>query len=96
MEESGLEEMTNETEEGEDSSALPGKDVFTESDIMFAEDEGVDVHSGITPPGGDHDNLVIRTLDGEVAGDEFAQDAINYQILLGKIDTLLDKLTLDA
>jgi len=39
---------------------------------------------------------VIRTLDGEIAGDEFASDALNYQILLGKIDTLLDNLKLDA
>lgn len=39
---------------------------------------------------------VVRTLDGELVGDEFAQDAINYQILLGKIDTLLDELKLDA
>ncbi|KAG9546960.1 hypothetical protein KCU77_g20271, partial [Aureobasidium melanogenum] len=72
--------------------------VFDPSEVMFAEDEGVDVHSGTTPPQDlhDHDNLVIRTLDGEIAGDEFAQDAINYQILLGKIDNLLDKLTLDA
>ena len=38
----------------------------------------------------------IRTLDGEIAGDEFAGDAVNYQILLGKIDGLLDKLRLDA
>jgi ankyrin repeat/BTB/POZ domain-containing protein 1 len=38
----------------------------------------------------------IRTLDGEEVGDEFAQDAMNYQILLGKIDTLLEKLKLDA
>ena len=38
----------------------------------------------------------IRTLDGEIAGDEFAQDAINYQILLGKIDRLLENLELDA
>lgn len=38
----------------------------------------------------------IRTLDGEIAGDEFAGDAINYQILLGKIDSLLDRLKLDA
>lgn len=42
------------------------------------------------------EGAVIRTLDGEMAGDEFAQDAMNYQILLGKIDTLLDSLTLDA
>lgn len=39
---------------------------------------------------------VIRTLDGDIAGDEFASDAINYQVLLGKIDTLLDRLKLDA
>ena len=38
----------------------------------------------------------IRTLDGDIAGDEFAADAINYQVLLGKIDTLLEKLKLDA
>lgn len=42
------------------------------------------------PPG------AVRTLDGELAGDEFDADAINYQILLGKIDTLLDRLKLDA
>lgn len=39
---------------------------------------------------------VIRTLDGEIIGDEFLQDAQNYQILLGKIDSLLEKLNLDA
>lgn len=38
----------------------------------------------------------IRTLDGELAGDEFAADAINYQVLLGKIDALLERLKLDA
>lgn len=68
-------------------------------------DEGVDVHSGDTPPppdglAPDMEHLmntgVIRTLDGEIAGDEFSQDAMNYQILLGKIDRLLDSLKLDA
>ena len=39
---------------------------------------------------------VVRTLDGEVAGDEFAQDALNYQILLGKIETLMEGLGLDG
>jgi ankyrin repeat and BTB/POZ domain-containing protein 1 len=38
----------------------------------------------------------IRTLDGEIIGDEFLQDAQNYQILLGKIDSLLERLNLDA
>lgn len=39
---------------------------------------------------------VMRTLDGEAAEDEFASDAINYQLLLGKIDAMLDGLKLDA
>lgn len=39
---------------------------------------------------------VIRTLDGEVAGDEFERDAFNYNLLLGKIDALLENLKLDA
>ncbi|KAK5129066.1 hypothetical protein LTR85_000399 [Meristemomyces frigidus] len=39
---------------------------------------------------------VVRTLDGEIAGDEFAQDAINYQILLGKIERLMENLGLDG
>jgi ankyrin repeat/BTB/POZ domain-containing protein 1 len=41
-------------------------------------------------------NGEIRTLDGDIAGDEFAADAINYQVLLGKIDKLLERLNLDA
>ena len=67
-------------------------------------DEAIDV-SGGTPPkdeqvlAPDMEYLsggAVRTLDGDVAGDEFAQDAMNYQILLGKIDRLLDRLRLDA
>jgi ankyrin repeat and BTB/POZ domain-containing protein 1 len=38
----------------------------------------------------------VRTLDGELAGDEFAAMAVDYQILLNKIDRLLEKLKLDA
>lgn len=38
----------------------------------------------------------IRTLDGEVVEDEFDSDSINYQILLEKIDKLLERLKLDA
>jgi hypothetical protein len=38
----------------------------------------------------------VRTLDGETAEDEFASDAINYQILLQKIDAMLEGLKLDA
>lgn len=38
----------------------------------------------------------VRTLDGEVVGDEFAQDAMDYQILLGQLDVVLERLNLDA
>ncbi|KAI0487236.1 BTB/POZ domain-containing protein [Xylaria cf. heliscus] len=38
----------------------------------------------------------VRTLDGELAEDEFASDAINYQVLLQKIDIMLENLKLDA
>jgi hypothetical protein len=65
------------------------------------EDEGMDMRpADVTPPSTAGEALLqtgeVRTLDGEIAPDEFAADAINYQILLGKIDKLLQKLKLDA
>ncbi|GAB7356282.1 hypothetical protein MBLNU459_g7088t2 [Dothideomycetes sp. NU459] len=104
MEDSGLEQMTEETDEdlpNSDAPGLPSKDVFAEDALL---DEGIDVRSGSTPlrdyynpdPESYVEGGVVRTLDGEIAGDEFAQDAVNYQILLGKIDHLLDNLKLDA
>jgi ankyrin repeat and BTB/POZ domain-containing protein 1 len=69
--------------------------------VLPPEDEGIDMRpvEG-TPPVIAGETLMqtgeVRTLDGEIAGDEFAADAINYQILLGKIDKLLEKLKLDA
>lgn len=66
-------------------------------------DEAIDVSSPKPTEGNGLDavqtpflNGEIRTLDGEIAGDEFAADAINYQVLLQKIDTMLDRLKLDA
>lgn len=38
----------------------------------------------------------VRTLNGEVVEDEFASDAVNYQILLEKIDRMLERLKLSA
>ena len=78
-------------------------------DAKAPEDEGIDVSA--SPEGGHASNVApdssadieaqllsgaVRTLDGELAGDELAADAMNYQILLGKIDALLDRLKLDA
>ena len=38
----------------------------------------------------------VRTLDGDLVDDEFSADALNYQMLLGKIETLLERLELDG
>lgn len=71
------------------------------------EDEAIDMTSPAPPPSSEPPvqemsveemlaSGAVRTLDGEIAGDEQAADAANYQILLGKIDALLDRLKLDA
>ena len=81
-------------------------EVEPNTDGKLPEDEGVDVGSLPNDDAARADldfssenmmnNGTIRTLDGEIAGDELEGDAINYQILLGKIDGLLHRLKLDA
>lgn len=97
FEDSGLEDMM---EEG-DSIALNDKIPRTESSKL-QKDEDVDggsphkngdVNASLEKQG---NNENVRTLDGGMVGDELEGDAVNYQILLGKIDGLLDKLKLDA
>ncbi|PGH13346.1 hypothetical protein AJ80_06338 [Polytolypa hystricis UAMH7299] len=73
------------------------------------EDEGVDLtgdsrvgrttgspQAAITAKNEENLDPVFRALDGQIASDEFARDAANYQILLGKLDRLLERLDLDA
>jgi hypothetical protein len=50
----------------------------------------------LTATNGEDRLPVIRTLDGEIAGDEFTKDAINYQVLMEKLDQILESLNLDA
>ncbi|PPJ53328.1 hypothetical protein CBER1_00928 [Cercospora berteroae] len=89
FEDTGFDETFDET---------PADDLEEEIEKLHI-DEGVDVHTPVQA-GQSAENMdgqvVIRTLDGEIAGDEFAQDAMNYQILLGKIDTLMENLGLDG
>lgn len=104
FEDAGLEDMMDEAAEGAVEHERADTEVIEkllEEDEKMAEDEGVDVSSfpnddaaivDIINSGGG----AVRTLDGEIAGDEFARDAVNYQILLNKIDRLLDRLKLDA
>lgn len=95
FEDSGLDELMDESE-------LPANTVGS-NEVKLHEDEGIDVRGEATrlseaPDSKIHGDsgVVVRTLDGEIAGDEFAQDAMNYQILLNKIDRLLDQLELDG
>ncbi|KXS99711.1 hypothetical protein AC578_9878 [Pseudocercospora eumusae] len=92
FEDSGLDEMMEESISNE----------LTEHEKPD-DDEGVDVTPGDMPrqkqlptdleliEGG-----VVRTLDGDIAGDEFQQDAQNYKILLAKIDNMMEELGLDG
>ncbi|KAL8763171.1 MAG: hypothetical protein Q9184_000974 [Pyrenodesmia sp. 2 TL-2023] len=101
FEEMGMEDMMDE-EGGKDGGEGVGEDKEEEGleagfDGLRLGEPTSDENKG---EGSEGDVLqmsgAIRTLDGEIAGDEFASDAINYQILLGKIDGLLDGLKLDA
>ncbi len=99
FEDTGLEDMM------EEEPAVP-TEVEPSRDGKLANDEGVGVGS---IPNGDAargdvevsaDSMVksssIRTLDGEMVGDELEGDAINYRVLLMKINALLERLKLDA
>lgn len=89
FEDSGLDEMMDE----EAAIKLAEKDLGLPVDELSLEDNK---HEQVVPVEQQIAAGAIRTLDGEPVGDEFLQDAQNYQILLGKIDSLLEKLNLDA
>ncbi|KAL4782694.1 hypothetical protein BJX76DRAFT_331935 [Aspergillus varians] len=59
---------------------------------------GNQLHEPMAPSAvdGQDPSPIIRTLDGEVADDEFRKDAINYEILMNKLDQILESLNLDA
>ena len=91
FEDSGLDEMMDENAAiklAEKDLGLPAEDSYLEGEKQESY-ENIPVEQQIAAG-------AIRTLDGEPVGDEFLQDAQNYQILLGKIDGLLERLNLDA
>jgi hypothetical protein len=93
FEDSGLDEMMDENAA---LNASQGDIVDAMGD--FALEDKIQAQEGVVQAAVEQQMAagVIRNLDGEEVGDEFAQDAMNYQILLGKIDTLLERLNLDA
>lgn len=91
FEDSGLDEMMDE------DAAIKAS---TESDLADAigdvslVDQSAD--EATVPIGQQIAAGAIVNLDGDPVSDEFLQDAMNYRILLGKIDTLLEQLNLEA
>ena len=90
--------------EGDETNVTAAGDAHAANVLQKPESVDFDIKSTKSPAGShtladiEHQliNGTIRTLDGELAGDEMEQDAINYQILLDKIEKLLERLKLDA
>ncbi|KJX95648.1 ankyrin repeat and BTB/POZ domain-containing protein [Zymoseptoria brevis] len=95
FEDAGLDEIMDEerrwVQAEEDGGSSDEEGAETRAHANDASTAGRNEHAIDGAAGG-----VVRTLDGEIAGDEFAQDAMNYQILLGKIETLMEGLGLDG
>lgn len=104
FEDAGLEDMLDDELDGEAAAAVSGFDGGNLDEAAAKEAPGSGPQDANEQTINDRaiaeakveGNAIVRTLDGDDAGDEFAEDAMNYQILLGKIDTLLDKLSLDG
>jgi hypothetical protein len=78
-------EQPNGTTEGDMASEIMTEKTLDTSAIIAASQDLDESQGGL-----------MRTLDGELVEDEFDSDAINYRILLEKIDAMLDRLKLDA
>lgn len=61
-----------------------------------ADGEGLPERLAPAPANGQSHGSIIKTLDGAVVEDEISKDAINYQILMEKLDQILESLNLDA
>ncbi|CAG7941856.1 unnamed protein product [Penicillium salamii] len=96
FDEAGLDEMMEEGEQSDDSEAEEEQD----DDTKLA--EGVAALE-VSKETSDHQSQQpqengpeIRALDGALVVDEFSEDAMNYEILLEKLDDLLERLNLEA
>ncbi|OJD18459.1 hypothetical protein AJ78_01515 [Emergomyces pasteurianus Ep9510] len=94
---SGSDSVRNFTSPSASHRASPARE---HQDPRTPEDEAIDVSdrnpSSVIGLDSDDLNSSFRTLDGRFVGDEFARDAANYQILLNRLDHLLEKLGLEA
>ena len=96
FDEAGLDEMMDEKEISEylDEDEQPEDVIYLTERVKT-----LDVSKEAIPRQGEEPPAhapVIRTLDGAVVEDEFSEDAMNYEILLEKLDNLLERLNLEA
>lgn len=96
FDEAGLDEMMEEKELPEylDEDEQPEDVIYLTERVKT-----LDVSKEAFPSQGQEPQVhapVIRTLDGAVVEDEFSEDAMNYEILLEKLDNLLERLNLEA
>lgn len=94
--EAGLDEMMGENSQSDDSDA----DEESEVDTQLTEGvEALRIAKETTERQSQQpweDQPEIRALDGALVVDEFSEDAMNYEILLEKLDDLLESLNLEA
>lgn len=101
FEDAGLDEMLDESGEVAAlvAEALSSQRQATSGASDLSKVLGSENSATTTPPANLGQVIVegtVRTLDGELVEDEFTSDAINYQVLLQKIDMMLEELKLDA
>ncbi|KAF5674504.1 bood POZ containing protein [Fusarium heterosporum] len=97
FEDAGLEEMMDETREIDvDLAAAMAQQADISEDAINGDSGETQNFKEANGNSSARDGEAVRTLDGAEAEDEFASDAINYQILQRKIDAMLDRLKLDA
>lgn len=89
FDDAGLDELMDEKTPPPNGDELQPDDVAKITDGV----EALDVSKPSVGPGPGRE---IRTLDGAVVEDEFSEDAMNYEILMGKLEALLEELNLDA
>jgi ankyrin repeat/BTB/POZ domain-containing protein 1 len=95
FEDAGLDDMLD--DEGEiDPAAAEALADAAAAEVSPGSDEKDPAAAPPEGPAPAAHGAAVRTLDGKVVEDEFASDAFNYQLLLQKIDGMLDKLKLDA
>ncbi|KAJ5180082.1 hypothetical protein N7492_003292 [Penicillium capsulatum] len=94
FDDAGLDEMMDEQEQPvDDEAGEQSEDMQNLADGV----EGLGISKPPQPSSTSESHTrEIRTLDGAIAEDEFSEDAMNYQILMEKLDALLEQLNLDA